>query len=70
ARTLHDQTLPSESAKEAHFCSMCGPKFCSMEITQDLRKYAEEKGIEVEEAKKIGLSEKAQEFKTQKQSSH
>jgi phosphomethylpyrimidine synthase len=60
----HDETLPKQSAKQAHFCSMCGPHFCSMKITQDVRKYAKEKGIEdVNKAVKSGMQEKAAEFK-------
>ncbi|MCY4351739.1 MAG: phosphomethylpyrimidine synthase ThiC, partial [Gemmatimonadetes bacterium] len=63
ARAYHDETLPAQGAKIAHFCSMCGPNFCSMKITQDVRAYAEEKGIESAEALEIGMAEKAQEFK-------
>jgi phosphomethylpyrimidine synthase len=63
AREFHDETLPKESAKVAHFCSMCGPHFCSMKISQDVRNYAAEKGIADEaEALKIGMDEKSQEF--------
>jgi len=54
--------MPSEGAKVAHFCSMCGPKFCSMEITQQIREYAAEKGVSVEEARKKGQDEKSREF--------
>ena len=50
AREFHDETLPAEPAKTAHFCSMCGPKFCSMRITQDVRDYAAEHGLDSEEA--------------------
>ncbi len=50
AREFHDETLPQEGAKTAHFCSMCGPHFCSMKITEDVRKYAAEQGIAEEEA--------------------
>ncbi len=50
ARAYHDQTLPADGAKLAHFCSMCGPKFCSMEITQQIREFAAEKGVSVSEA--------------------
>lgn len=64
ARAYHDETLPAEAAKTAHFCSMCGPKFCSMKITQDVRKYAKEQGIDTEEAIKAGLKEQASLFKT------
>ncbi len=63
ARAFHDETLPQEGAKVAHFCSMCGPKFCSMEITQQIRDYAAEKGMEDAEALEAGLKEKAGEFK-------
>ena len=63
ARAFHDETLPQEGAKVAHFCSMCGPKFCSMEITQQIRDYAAEKGLEDAEALEAGLREKAGEFK-------
>jgi len=63
AREFHDETLPSEPAKKAHFCSMCGPHFCSMKITQDVREYAAKQEIEVEEALAAGLAEKAEEFK-------
>ncbi|HYE96307.1 MAG TPA: phosphomethylpyrimidine synthase ThiC [Rubricoccaceae bacterium] len=62
ARSFHDETLPKESAKVAHFCSMCGPKFCSMKITQDVRDYAAEHGIEVEAALPEGMKAKAREF--------
>ncbi|MCK6474917.1 MAG: phosphomethylpyrimidine synthase ThiC [Planctomycetes bacterium] len=63
ARAYHDQTLPQEGAKTAHFCSMCGPNFCSMKITEDVRAYAAEQGLSDEEALKQGLAEKAKEFK-------
>ncbi len=64
ALQFHDETLPKESAKVAHFCSMCGPHFCSMKITQDVRDYAKSKGIEdVGTAMEEGLKEKAEEFK-------
>jgi phosphomethylpyrimidine synthase len=63
AREFHDQTLPQESAKSAHFCSMCGPHFCSMKITQDVREYAQQKGLQdVEVAVETGMQEKASEF--------
>jgi phosphomethylpyrimidine synthase len=62
AREFHDETLPQEGAKTAHFCSMCGPHFCSMKITEDVRKYAEEQGVGEEEAIRVGLAEKAKEF--------
>ncbi|MYF96426.1 MAG: phosphomethylpyrimidine synthase ThiC [Holophagales bacterium] len=63
ARAFHDETLPQEGAKVAHFCSMCGPKFCSMEITQQIRDYAAEKGLEDADALEAGLREKAGEFR-------
>ncbi len=63
ARAYHDETLPAPGAKLAHFCSMCGPKFCAMKITQDVREYAEKKGIRLEEAIEVGLREKAHEFR-------
>ncbi len=63
AREFHDETLPKESAKVAHFCSMCGPHFCSMKISQDVREYAAEKGIKDEqEALLKGMDEKSQQF--------
>ncbi len=62
AREFHDETLPAEGAKLAHFCSMCGPHFCSMKITEDVRKYAEEQGIAEEEALKKGMEAKSKEF--------
>jgi phosphomethylpyrimidine synthase len=63
AREFHDATLPQDSAKTAHFCSMCGPQFCSMRITEDVRRYAEEHGMETTEALEAGLRDKASEFK-------
>ena len=66
AREFHDQTLPKEAHKVAHFCSMCGPNFCSMKITQDIRDYADEKGIgDMEQALEQGMKEKAEVFKQQ-----
>lgn len=62
AKEFHDETLPQEGAKQAHFCSMCGPHFCSMKITQDVREYAKEKGISEEEALKDGMEQKSIEF--------
>jgi len=62
AREFHDETLPQDGAKTAHFCSMCGPHFCSMKITEDVRKYAAEQGIAEEEALKKGMEEKSREF--------
>jgi phosphomethylpyrimidine synthase len=63
ARAYHDETLPAEGAKIAHFCSMCGPHFCSMQITQEVRRFAEEKGISEETAMEEGMKEKAAAFK-------
>jgi phosphomethylpyrimidine synthase len=62
AREFHDETLPAEGAKAAHFCSMCGPHFCSMRITEDVRRYAAEKGIDEAIAIERGLQDKAKEF--------
>ena len=62
AREYHDATLPKDSAKVAHFCSMCGPHFCSMKITQDVRDYAASQGLAEEEALQSGLQAKANEF--------
>ncbi len=62
AKAFHDETLPAEPAKTAHFCSMCGPKFCSMKITHDVRKYAEERGLDTLEAIEAGMAEKSDEF--------
>ena len=62
AREYHDETLPSDSAKTVHFCSMCGPHFCSMKITEDVRKYAQEKGMTGEQALTAGMAEKSEEF--------
>jgi len=62
AREFHDETLPQEGAKTAHFCSMCGPHFCSMRITEDVRRYAAEQNLSEEAAVKKGLTEKAAEF--------
>ncbi len=70
ARSYHDETLPKESAKVAHFCSMCGPKFCSMKISQEVRDYAAEQGVDVAEAESIQIldldsemQKKSEEFK-------
>jgi phosphomethylpyrimidine synthase len=63
ARAFHDETLPSDSAKVAHFCSMCGPKFCSMKITQEVREYAKEQELSEEKAVEEGMKEKAEEFR-------
>jgi phosphomethylpyrimidine synthase len=62
AREFHDETLPAEGAKTAHFCSMCGPHFCSMKITEDVRKYAAEHGLTNAEAIESGMEEKRKEF--------
>jgi phosphomethylpyrimidine synthase len=63
ARNYHDETLPAEGAKTSHFCSMCGPKFCSMSITNDVREYAKKKGIEDTKAIAQGFREKSAEFR-------
>src|SRR4029450_1830294 len=64
ARAYHDETLPADGAKLAHFCSMCGPKFCSMRITQEVREYAAKQGVAAEAVVLAqGLREKAEEFK-------
>ncbi len=62
ARSFHDETLPQEGAKSAHFCSMCGPHFCSMKITEDVRKYAAEQALSEAEALQRGMEEKSKEF--------
>ena len=62
AREFHDETLPQDGAKTAHFCSMCGPHFCSMKITEDVRKYAEEQKVSEQEALAKGMEEKSREF--------
>lgn len=62
AREFHDETLPAEGAKIAHFCSMCGPNFCSMKITQEVRAYAESQGLEEPAALEAGMKEKSKEF--------
>ena len=62
AKQFHDETLPQEGAKLAHFCSMCGPHFCSMKITQDVREYAATHGVSAEEALEKGMEEKSVEF--------
>jgi len=63
AREFHDETLPQEGAKQAHFCSMCGPHFCSMKITQDVRDFAAKQGIDERGAIEAGMREKAEEFR-------
>ena len=65
AREFHDQTLPHEAHKSAHFCSMCGPKFCSMKISQDVREYAARSGLPEEDARAAGMAEKAAQFREQ-----
>ncbi len=64
-RIYRDETLPDKQDKRAHFCSMCGPKFCSMKITQELRKQAQEQGISEDEALDAALKSKADEFQDQ-----
>ncbi|MFY9268840.1 MAG: phosphomethylpyrimidine synthase ThiC [Candidatus Manganitrophaceae bacterium] len=63
AKSFHDETLPAEGAKVAHFCSMCGPHFCSMKITEDVRDYAKKKALDEQAALELGMIEKAEEFK-------
>ena len=63
ARAFHDETLPADGAKVAHFCSMCGPKFCSMELTQQVRDYARDKGVDEHAAAAMGMEEKSLEFR-------
>jgi phosphomethylpyrimidine synthase len=63
AKAFHDETLPAQGAKVAHFCSMCGPHFCSMRITEDVREYAAQKGVDETTALEVGMKEKAEEFK-------
>jgi len=64
ARAFHDETLPAAGAKLAHFCSMCGPKFCSMKITQEVRDYAAREGVAAETVVLAqGLRDKAEEFR-------
>ena len=65
SREFHDETLPADGAKTAHFCSMCGPNFCSMKITEDVRKYAAENGYTEDEALQKGMREKSDEFTNQ-----
>ena len=67
ARAYHDETLPADGAKVAHFCSMCGPKFCSMEITQQIRDYAAERGVAAKQAVEVGLDEKSAEFRERRE---
>jgi phosphomethylpyrimidine synthase len=63
ARNFHDETLPKDSSKVAHFCSMCGPKFCSMKITQEVRDYAKNLGVTDEQALKQGMQTMSDTFK-------
>jgi phosphomethylpyrimidine synthase len=63
AKSFHDETLPQDAAKTSHFCSMCGPHFCSMKITEDVRQYAEEKALDAQTALQAGMKEKSEEFK-------
>jgi phosphomethylpyrimidine synthase len=63
ARNFHDETLPKDSSKVAHFCSMCGPKFCSMKITQEVREYANAKGLSETQALADGMQQKSEEFR-------
>ena len=63
ARAFHDETLPADGAKVAHFCSMCGPKFCSMELTQQVRDYARDHGVADADAVEAGMQEKSEEFR-------
>ena len=63
ARAYHDETLPADGAKVAHFCSMCGPKFCSMELTQQVRDYAAANQLTDVEALRAGMKEKSTEFR-------
>ncbi len=65
ARSFHDETLPQEGAKTAHFCSMCGPQFCAMKITEEVRRYAAGKGLDEEAALAAGMAEKSREFVAQ-----
>jgi phosphomethylpyrimidine synthase len=63
AKSFHDETLPQDAAKTSHFCSMCGPHFCSMKITEDVRQYAAEKALDEQAAIEVGMKEKSEEFK-------
>lgn len=62
ARSFHDETLPNDKAKTAHFCSMCGPQFCSMKITQEVREYAEKNNLTGDEAIVDGMEKMKEEF--------
>ena len=63
ARAYHDATLPADAAKTAHFCSMCGPKFCSMKITEAVREYAQNKGVSADDAIAVGMQEKSAQYR-------
>src|SRR5262249_15577518 len=63
ARAYHDATLPGDAAKSAHFCSMCGPRFCSMKITEEVRAYAAEHALAPDQALAAGMAEKAAEYR-------
>jgi phosphomethylpyrimidine synthase len=65
AKEFHDETLPKDAHKLAHFCSMCGPHFCSMKITQDVRDYAAAQGVEEAAALEAGMAAKSAEFRAQ-----
>ena len=62
AREFHDETMPKESGKVTHFCSMCGPSFCSMKISQDVRDFAAQQGVDEQTALSKGMEQKAEEF--------
>jgi phosphomethylpyrimidine synthase len=62
ARDFHDETLPKDASKSAHFCSMCGPKFCSMRITQEVRDFAASRGLSAQDALQAGMDEKSAQF--------
>jgi phosphomethylpyrimidine synthase len=65
AQKFHDETLPKDAAKVAHFCSMCGPKFCSMKITQEVREFAKTQGVDEAHALDAGMAQKSAEFRRQ-----
>ncbi|HID75549.1 MAG TPA: phosphomethylpyrimidine synthase ThiC, partial [Planctomycetaceae bacterium] len=65
ARQYHDETLPGPAGRLAHFCSMCGPHFCSMKITQEVRRFAESRGLDPREALADGLKQKAAQFRAE-----
>ncbi len=70
ARAYHDATLPGEAAKSAHFCSMCGPQFCSMKITEEVRAYARMQGVDAAQALDLGMQEKAAEYRASEKALH